>query len=183
MRRLLELKNKLSNEEILLKEQRYSLGDGGYYELIHSIEQKELICGCTLFNLMDLKEDEILKKYSVAEITSSPKDIIDMIHKILRVIDYELETVNHSRRIEWQNKEIEHYTEKNSQILQYKKWVGIGMFIITFLGCYGLLSYIYGRLAASGVSSKELGKLIFSAFLTAFLGSAVRWFEKNRDKD
>ena len=183
VRRLLELKHKLSKEEILLKEQRYLLGDGGYYELIHSIEQKELICGCTLFNLMNLKENELLKKYSETEITPSPKDVIDMIHKILRVIDYELETVNHSRRIEWQNKEIEHYTEKNSQILQYKKWVGIGMFIITFLGCYGLLNYIYGRLAASGVSSKELGKLIFSAFLTAILGGAIRWIEKNRDKD
>lgn len=121
--RLLELKNKLSREEILLKEQRYLLGDSGHYELIHSIEQKELICGCTLFNWMNLKENEILKKYSEAEIVPSPKAAIDMIHKILRVIDYELETVNHSRRIEWQNKEIEHYTEKNSQILQYKKWV------------------------------------------------------------
>ncbi len=37
-------------------------GDNGHYELIHSIEQKELICGCTLFNLMNFKENEILKK-------------------------------------------------------------------------------------------------------------------------
>ena len=44
VRHLLELKNKLSREEILLK------------------EQKELICGCTLFNLMNFKENEILKK-------------------------------------------------------------------------------------------------------------------------
>lgn len=51
VRHLLELKNKLSREEILLKEQRYLLEDNGHYELIHSIEQKELICGCTLFNL------------------------------------------------------------------------------------------------------------------------------------
>jgi len=62
VRHLLELKNKLSREEILLKEQRYLLEDNGHYELIHSIEQKELICGCTLFNLMNFKENEILKK-------------------------------------------------------------------------------------------------------------------------
>ena len=121
MRHLLELKNKLSREEILLKEQRYLLGDSGHYELIHSIEQKELICGCTLFNLMNLKENEILKKYSEAEIVPSPKAAIDMIHKILRVIDYELETVNHSRRIEWQKQGNRTLYRKNSQILTIQK--------------------------------------------------------------
>ena len=79
VRHLLELKNKLSREEILLKEQRYLLGDNGHYELIHSIKQKELICGCTLFNLMNLKENEILKKNYEAEIVPSPKATIDMI--------------------------------------------------------------------------------------------------------
>ena len=64
-----------------------------------------------------------------------------MIHKILRVIDYELETVNHSRRIEWQNKEIEHYTEKNSQILQYKKWVNGILFVIMAIAIYGLVGF------------------------------------------
>lgn len=88
VRHLLELKNKLSREEILLKEQRYLLGDNGHYELIHSIKQKELICGCTLFNLMNFKENEILKKNYEAEIVPSPKAAIDMIYKILRVIDY-----------------------------------------------------------------------------------------------
>lgn len=88
VRHLLELKNKLSREEILLKEQRYLLEDNGHYELIHSIEQKELICGCTLFNLMNFKENEILKKNYEAEIVPSPKAAIDMIYKILRVIDY-----------------------------------------------------------------------------------------------
>lgn len=86
VRHLLELKNKLSREEILLKDQRYLLEDNGHYELIHSIEQKELICGCTLFNLMNFKENEILKKNYEAEIVPSPKAAIDMIYKILRVI-------------------------------------------------------------------------------------------------
>ena len=90
VRHLLELKHKLSKEEILLKEHRYLLGESGYYELIHSPEQKELTCGCTLFNLMNLKENEILKKYPENEIISSPEEVIDMMHKILRVIDYEL---------------------------------------------------------------------------------------------
>ena len=88
VRHLLELKNKLSREEILLKEQRYLLEDNGHYELIHRIEQKELICGGTLFNLMHFKENEILKKNYEAEIVPSPKAAIDMIYKILRVIDY-----------------------------------------------------------------------------------------------
>ena len=73
---------------MLLKEKRYLLGDNGHYELINSIKQKELICGCTLFNLMNLKENEILKKNHEAEIVPSPKATIDMIYKILRVIDY-----------------------------------------------------------------------------------------------
>lgn len=183
VRHLLELKHKLSKEEILLKEHRYLLGESGYYELIHSPEQKELTCGCTLFNLMNLKENEILKKYPENEIISSPEEVIDMMHKILRVIDYELETVNHSRRIEWQNKEIEHYTEKNSQILQYKKWAEVGRNIIMLLGSYGLLSYIYSRLIEGGMSSGELGKVIFSVSLTAILGSFIHLIEKKRDKD
>ena len=167
----------------MLKEHRYLLGESGYYELIHSPEQKELTCGCTLFNLMNLKENEILKKYPENEIISSPEEAIDMMHKILRVIDYELETVNHSRRIEWQNKEIEHYTEKNSQILQYKKWAEVGRNIIMLLGSYGLLSYIYSRLIEGGMSSGELGKVIFSVSLTAILGSFIHLIEKKRDKD
>lgn len=183
VRHLLELKNKLSREEILLKEQRYLLGDNGHYELIHSIEQKELICGCTLFNLMNLRENEILKKYSEAEIVPSPKAAIGMIHKILRVIDYELETVNHSRRIEWQNKEIEHYTEKNSQILQYKKWVNGILFVIVAIAIYGLIGFGHSFLVDMGASLEEIGKIIFSVIFTALVGFGVGRIEKKFDKD
>ena len=132
---------------------------------------------------MNLKENEILKKYSEAEIVPSPKAAIDMIHKILRVIDYELETVNHSRRIEWQNKEIEHYTEKNSQILQYKKWVNGILFVIMAIAIYGLIGFGHGFLVDMGVSLEEIGKIIFSVIFTALVGFGVGRIEKKFDKD
>ena len=99
---LIKLKERLENNAVIIRENRYDMGENGTYKILRNQEEEQLIKECTIFHFYPLSTNKV-EGYTRKDIHDSTEVILDRIEDYLSIIKYELETLNHKRRIIWQN--------------------------------------------------------------------------------
>lgn len=191
VKKLLKLEEQLQRDMLLIKEGRYGIGERGNYEILRDESQKELIRGCSIFPLKKSLSEEIMnKQYSQVLLYNDSPDIINIIKQYLMVIEYELETINHNRRIAWQNEKISKYAMENSKALKRRK-IKQALLLIILLIVFVCISYligkvIYGALGRAGVPQKnileDMAQILFGGVVTLIVGLLVDFVIKLWDK-
>lgn len=84
-----------------------SIGSEGKYRILRDADERELISNCVIARLKQITMEDLNQEYTKMEIEQKSDSIIKEIDKYLFIIKYELEEINHSRRIGWQDWVIE----------------------------------------------------------------------------
>ena len=115
------LKTRLENHMLFISENRYTIGTEGKYKILRNDSEKELISNCVIARLEQIKVEDLGQEYTREEVEYQSDKILKEIKRYLFIIDYELEEINHSRRIEWQDTVIEErkYTSYISVLSRY----------------------------------------------------------------
>lgn len=117
---LTNLKKRLEEDQILIREKRYKLGDNGVYHLFRNIKEKELLSNCSIYELK-AKTEMLNLELEEQNISNTSLDFDKIIESYLSIINYELETINHIRRIGWQNKKVEQFASEDSELVLLRK--------------------------------------------------------------
>lgn len=115
------LLERLADDKTNIREKRYSLGNQGNYYYLKNIEETELIRSCCLFQI----EEQIKKApdlmASVDKANLDDENTIKMIDIYRNIINYELETINHIRRVKWQNDKIDQFAGEESEFVYLRR--------------------------------------------------------------
>ena len=159
--------DKLKNDEILISENRYSLGQGGKYVLLRSSDDRKNIEECVIYKYFNFP-DNIFEEMDTDEFFNSKVDLLKTIENCLYIIEYELENINHSRRIMWQNEKVAQFAKESSELVKLRQkeekkrkckfFIGvvISIGVIGILLSFGLTKY--------GASNIETVVVILAAF-------------------
>ncbi|MBC2889987.1 dCTP deaminase domain-containing protein [Gordonibacter massiliensis (ex Traore et al. 2017)] len=129
---LRELRERLNEDVRSIREEKYSLGQGGHYFALRSDSERQLINGCALYGLYD---GERLEKLAAIESESGGASVCESqtaeaVELYLDIIDYELEMINHIRRINWQNERVHEYADEKSTLSKEQErarfWSNVG---------------------------------------------------------
>lgn len=180
--KLKALKSRLENNLVIIAENRYVLGKGGKYRILRDKEERELLSNCSIFHLKNIKKEDLEREYQMDEIAGDSKEVLSEIKQYLSIIDYELETINHIRRIEWQNGKIEEYASESSELYKYTKRLKfikgvitkIGIVLIISAAIWGLVNVLGGAGVAKQDALKELVLIIFGTLVTIYVS---KYFE------
>lgn len=149
IQQLLELRDRYEKESRIIKEGRYVLGEYGRYFLFKNASEAVLLAGCSLAQMKGLPNvakllEEEKKGISKDDLSSA----VPKIETYLSIICYELETIDHVRRIEWQNRKIEHFSSEDSELValrhkEEKKKQLIWFWMPTLLLCIGAIYLVF----------------------------------------
>lgn len=118
IKQLQMLRDRLEKDRLIITEDRYSLGGQGLYYCLTS-DDMELIQNCTLY--------EVCQGFSNATsategfTASNLKEVIPMIDKYLEIIGYELDMIDHIRRIHWQNTRTHMFAGEDSELVLWQQ--------------------------------------------------------------
>lgn len=126
---LKELYQRLKKDRLILREERYSLGQKGKYYILQNQREHDLIESCTLYDLLkdtlsDLKNESQLTVQQLqteAFLCNELGTALIVLDEYLKIIEYELEMLNHCRRIEWQNRKVIEYAGEESELVKLRK--------------------------------------------------------------
>ena len=180
-RDLKELKERLEKHLVIIAEERYQLGANGTYRILRNKKERELLSNCSIFHLKGISNDKLEKEYSISEITGNSKSVLNQIKQYLSIIDYELETINHMRRIAWQNKKIEDYAAENSKLYRYnrnKKIIKgvaarIGAFLILMIGTYIMTIFLQDGGMDKMEAIEKILLMVFGAVVAGIVGKMI----------
>jgi len=114
---LVNIKNKLINDLNVINLGIYKISTNGRYHPLTN-EQKNIITRTILFKIMVSKGEDInwlnnlnngIEYEIITNITLARDKILPYLNKIIYMIDYELATINHNRRLKMQNNSIKEY--------------------------------------------------------------------------
>nr|WP_251499304.1 hypothetical protein [Otoolea muris] len=129
---LIELKERLTKERRILQEDRYMMGSHGVYHCLRNESEKELLQNCTLFQIYSKTHESIRL---IDELKKEDLYTVDpVIEKYINIIDYELKTINHIRRIIWQNKKIEQFAGEASPLVRLRQQESDRIRLLKFWG-------------------------------------------------
>lgn len=129
---LIELKERLTKERRILQEDRYMMGSHGVYYCLRNESEKELLQNCTLFQIYSKTHESIRL---IDELKKEDLYTVDpVIEKYINIIDYELKTINHIRRIIWQNKKIEQFAGEASPLVRLRQQESDRIRLLKFWG-------------------------------------------------
>lgn len=145
VQRLQILHERLERDRLLISEDRYKLGTQGIYHCLNN-EEKKMILDCTLFEACSATQSkpditQIIKDGFTA---SQLRSVGSMIEKCIEIIDYELNMIDHIRRIQWQNTRIQAFAGEDSEFVSMRQsaekkaklrriWLPLGCLILTTL--------------------------------------------------
>lgn len=149
---LIELRERLENDSELIIEGNYMIGETGIYSLFKSNREKSLIKSCTLFEYKGNSDDIDI---SFRDVNKDEEIVIEKINAYIYIISYELEEINHIRRIDWQNKKIEEFAAEKSELVRLcnnekKKrqlkgyWLPLGILFGLYVGIILFMAFEYG---------------------------------------
>jgi len=123
---LLKIKQRLNSDKVYIMESRYVLKENGEYKIFKDDEEVKLVKNCSLFDVWSSCEDkDMVNPFADKKDINKPfmdkdiktKSVIKNIEQFLNVINYELASINHVRRIEWQKKHIKDFAGEESEIV------------------------------------------------------------------
>lgn len=181
---LIELKNRLTSERRIIQEDRYTIGSHGAYHCLRNEGEKELLQNCTLFQICSKAHEPVRL---IDEIKKEELYTVDsVIEKYINVVDYELKTINHIRRIGWQNKKIEQFAGEASPLVRLRQQesnrIRLRNFLVPLIGMLIFVVVVFFGVWKFNVSSDVLS---FSATIAApLLTLAVQfWYNTWKKKE
>lgn len=132
-------------------------------DAVLEVAQRELISNCVIARLKQITMEDLNQEYTKMEIEQKSDSIIKEIDKYLFIIKYELEEINHSRRIGWQDWVIEErkYISYRSVLSKYltgrrvKKYI-----IVSIITAITMWACIYIVLKICGTTEIKLIKIL-----------------------
>ena len=115
---LTKLRDRLQRDAILIQEDRYVLGNEGRYYYFTNVKEEACIKGCALF---DLKPQRLPVDEARSADKEHLKDALPIIKHYIGVIDYELDMIDHIRRIKWQDERVEEFASEDSELVQMRE--------------------------------------------------------------
>ena len=103
--RLQALRERLRDDRAFIGEQRYLEEPIPNYAPLKFGDEESLIEGCMFVRACGGLRGEMLEPGAVCDSTSA-QEALDKIDYCLRAVDYELDAINHSRRVTWQNEKV-----------------------------------------------------------------------------
>lgn len=168
---LRKLKARLEDDYILIGESRYRLGEKGEYCILRNDNEKQLIRNCTIdIHVME----SVSQKFSCVELQNKAQDIQEIIEKLQYVIEFKLQTINHIRRIEWQNEKISYYANEESELVQVRRAKAKKMYRLAFwFPLVGITAFIGAVLAIFLKWGNNIPNQVFPAALTASVSACT----------
>lgn len=128
---LQKLKQRLEKDRLLIRENRYHLGNEGIYCPLNN-DERGMITHCIMFKVReDTKfsaEEKKERKYIPFDLLLKDEfldnqfeDALKVLNEYLKIIDYELGMINHNRRVEWQNKKTLEFAGEESELVFLRK--------------------------------------------------------------
>lgn len=116
--RLTNLRDRFQKDLIIIQEDRYALGKDGKYFYLKSTEEEQLIKDCALFSL----KTQLFSSNGLQVVDKSHlKDALPVIKQYINVINYELDMIDHIRRIKWQNDRVGQFANEDSELVKMRQ--------------------------------------------------------------
>lgn len=125
--RLLKIQSRMQDQKILFQENRYEIEPGGEYQILIDEKEYELIKDCAIFDVVGISREKLMTTFS--DLIMDRKKIIKRLEKCLMIVNYELELINHYRRIEWQNEEVDKFAGEGSGLVRLLELRQVGWII------------------------------------------------------
>ena len=189
---LSQLLTRLDIDQKKISEGSYLLGSSGQYSFFNNPSEEETFKNCVLFSMM--KEvhkmtgaerpniEEQLKHLSADKLPNA----VSTIDSCRFIIQYELEMINHDRRIEWHNSKVREFAGEKSELVKVRekkqkqnRFLAHGVPIIASLAVLVtlVLLYIFGVLSIdTGIG--KLVALIVSPIIAVVLAQGIGWWHK-----
>lgn len=117
VKQLQMLRNRLEKDRLIIAEDRYSLGGQGLYYCLKRDEIK-LIQNCTLYEACSAAQSFSNAMLATKGLTAAKlKEAIPAIDNYLEIIGYELDMIDHIRRIHWQNVRTHMFAGEDSELV------------------------------------------------------------------
>lgn len=175
--RLKKLKERLERDKLLFFENRYAIGENGKYEILRNNNEKEIIRECSLFHLSSWNDNDLDDDYLQQELVEKTDEIIEKLNGYLQIIEYQLETINHNRRILWQNEKTIQYASENSKLIRYEKYFRSFVTFIVFI-----ISFIIVKVLWGVVGEMQVYKTGISALFSGIVAIVTHFVIKRLDK-
>lgn len=122
LKQLQSLRDRLELDRLLIGEDRYKLGGHGKYHCLNCAEIK-LIKSCTLFEFHSILKEAINMEQKEDEGFDAAKlpQACSVIDACVETIDYELNMIDHIRRIQWQNARIHEFASEDSELVKMRR--------------------------------------------------------------
>lgn len=192
---LTAIKDRLEKDRIIISENRYNLGLSGKYSPLKSCEERKLLRSCVLYRL--ISNTQIENNNVLADILSEQEyNIIDssyiptVINEYLKIINYELQMIDHIRRIKWQNKKTLKFAGDESELVilrnksqikqrQSRLWhLSIMMIIAIFMcGFFTFRTFVPDAFKDAVIA---VFSIIMTLLITSF-GNCVKSLRKDLD--
>ena len=118
---LTRLRDRLIKDRTIMQEDRYVLGTEGQYFYLKGNDEYDLICSCSLFplkpELRSIMEDDELQAVGKDHL----KDAIPVVSQLVDVINFELDMIDHIRRIRWQNNKAAGFANEDSELVKMRR--------------------------------------------------------------
>lgn len=115
---LTKLCERLQNDLVIIQEDRYTLGNEGKYFYFKNAKEEQCIRDCALFGInLQLSADSEFQGVDSAHL----KDALPIIKQYIDVINYELDMIDHIRRVKWQDEKVGEFANEDSELVQMRK--------------------------------------------------------------
>ena len=199
---LSSLQNRLQNDKSRISEDKYMLGADGVYSVFRDNDEKEAFKGCILYllkkqssNPAKTEFEEFTQRIGIAESTPIPpigntnlKSILPDLDICISIIKYQLDQINHVRRIEWHNARVHSFAgakselvlvrqkeQKKQRCLKYGVPIGIGMLLfVAIIMLYFLNVFTFD----TGIGKAALA--VLSAVVGAVISASINWWEHRK---
>ena len=117
---LIRLRERFKQDLTIMQEDRYELGKEGKYFYLKSREEKALINDCALFQITTDLQSVLEGKESQGVDKDGLKNAPPVIEQLIEIISYELDMIDHIRRIQWQNDKVAQFANEDSDLVNMR---------------------------------------------------------------
>ena len=175
---LTRLRNRLQKDMIIIQEDRYALGEDGKYFYLKSVEEEQLLKDCVLFSL---KSQPFSSSSLLAVDKFHLKDALPVIKQYINVINYELDMINHIRRIKWQNDRVGQFANEDSELVKMRQeaekakrqsriWIPLVILIAVMVGMGFVWRFIF--------PNSDSREVVLVTFVAPVVASIVQWWSQ-----
>lgn len=148
--KLMNLQNRLELDRCIISEGRYKIEGIGKYYCIKNAAELDLLKSCALYELSPkLREtlsmqSKIIAGFEAAQLTNA-SPIIEIIDECIKVIEYELNMIDHVRRIQWQNDQVNRFAGEDSELVRLRRSVDKSRRVKRFwIPLFGIFAVVVG---------------------------------------